>query len=236
LIDPDVVESGRCASSGEPRTAAPFGVSARGVCGAPAARSTPVRPDGWTFGPSFAAAVVDAPLFATDASNVSAMRVTPVMMSRVFPFACPLAGMPTRTRDRRRPGAHRRVGCADSEGRKHARVHRHAQAAARLGSLQDSSEATPADRAARVAREPAELQLVARQPPSHSLVRPQSWHATAQTANHKLHDKNGFSPLQNYLRVDSDKVDTRFRKTSCSSNSLERDDGSKKSHQALAER
>jgi len=41
---------------------------------APAARSTPGRLDGWTLGPSFAAAVADVPLSVTNASPVSTTR------------------------------------------------------------------------------------------------------------------------------------------------------------------
>jgi hypothetical protein len=41
---------------------------------APAARSTPGRLGGWTLGPSFTAAVADAPLFVTNASHVFTTR------------------------------------------------------------------------------------------------------------------------------------------------------------------
>jgi hypothetical protein len=58
--------------------ASPVGVCGGGACGlaasAPAARSTAGRLDGCALCPFFAAAVVDAPLSATNASTVSTTR------------------------------------------------------------------------------------------------------------------------------------------------------------------
>jgi hypothetical protein len=123
-------------------------------------------------------------------------------------------------------------------------VRRRAKAPAMLGSLRDLLEITRAEGPARVAREPTELQLVAQQPPFHSLVSLRSWHATGQTANHKLHDKKVFSSCTTARGIDSDfipvgmmpKSGTGFRKTPCFSNSVARYDGSKKSSGFLAER